>query len=294
MQELLRRFLQHEFLERGLAENSIAAYRNDLVDALDYFTERGLGQPGNIERSHILDYLEECQAAGLETASLARRLVSIRMFFRYLARENLISHDVTDVMQAPRVWRLLPELLDHGEVDRLLRVFRGKSPLERRNRAMLEVLYACGIRATELASLSLEGLHLDEHYLRVVGKGDKERIVPIGRPARRALLAYLEVRPLLDRTERAKQVFLSRTGQPLTRARIWQLVVEAGQRAGIRKHIHPHLLRHSFASHLLDGNADLRVIQEMLGHADIATTQIYTHVDRTRLRDIHRRFHPRA
>jgi integrase/recombinase XerD len=294
MQAHLQRFLEHEFIERGLAENSIAAYRNDLVDALDYFVERGLETPADVRREHILDYLEECQAAGLETTSLARRLVSIRMFFRHLAREGVVAHDVTDVMQAPRVWQLLPDLLDHAEVDRLLRVFRGRSPLEKRNRAILEVLYACGIRATELATLRLDGLHLDEHYIRVIGKGDKERIVPIGRPARRTLAAYLETRPLLDRTGRGETVFLSRNGQPLTRARVWQIVVEAGQRAGITRHIHPHLLRHSFASHLLDGDADLRVIQEMLGHANISTTQIYTHVDRKRLHDIHRRFHPRA
>jgi integrase/recombinase XerD len=294
MHELLRRFLQHEFLERGLAENSIKAYRSDLEDALDYFVGHGLDTPDRIHREHILDYLEECQDCGLETASLARRLVSIRMLFRYLAREGIIAHDVTDVMQAPRVWRLLPEMLDHREVDRLLHVFRGKDPLEKRNRAILEVLYACGLRATELVTLRLDGLRLDEHLIRAIGKGDKERIVPIGRPARRVLKSYLAVRPLLDRTERAEEVFLSRTGRPLTRARVWQLVKEAGQRAGIKKPIYPHLLRHSFASHLLAGNADLRVIQEMLGHADIATTQIYTHVDRSRLRQIHRQFHPRA
>jgi integrase/recombinase XerD len=294
MQELLRRFLQHEFLERGLAENSIQAYRSDLEDALDYFAGRGLEKPGAIQRDHILDYLEECQSCGLETASLARRLVSIRMFFRYLAREGLIQHDVTDVMQAPRVWRMLPEMLTHQEVDRLLGVFRGKKPLEKRNRAILEVLYACGLRATEIVNLRLDGLRLDEHIIRVIGKGDKERIVPIGRPARRVLKSYLAVRPILDRTERAEQVFLSRNGLPLTRARIWQLVQEAGRLADIQKRIYPHLLRHSFASHLLEGNADLRVIQEMLGHADIATTQIYTHVDRRRLHQVHRQFHPRA
>ena len=294
MHELLRLFLQHEFLERGLAENSIAAYRSDLEDALDYFIERGIHHPGTIRREHILDYLEECQACGLETASLARRLVAIRMFCRYLVREKQIDHDVTDVMQGPRVWQLLPDMLTHKEIDLLLRVFRGKNPLEKRNRAMLEVLYACGLRATELITLRLDGLQLAEHLVRVIGKGDKERIVPIGRPARRVLTAYLAVRSLLDRTGRAEEVFLSRTGRRLTRARIWQLVREAGQRAGIQKRIYPHLLRHSFASHLLEGDADLRVIQEMLGHADIATTQIYTHVDRARLHDIHRRFHPRA
>ena len=294
MHDLLRQFLQHEFLERGLAESSIAAYRSDLEDAFDYFLGCGLDHPAAISRDHILDYLEECQSCGLETASIARRLVSIRMFFRYLLREKILARDVTDVMQVPRVWQILPDMLSHKEVEQLLGVFRGKDPLEKRNRAILEVLYACGLRATELASLRLDGLRLEEHLIRVIGKGDKERIVPIGRPARRVLVAYLAVRPVLDRTERAEEVFLSRNGRPLTRARIWQLVQEAGVRAGIRKRIYPHLLRHSFASHLLEGNADLRVIQEMLGHADISTTQIYTHVDRSRLQDIHRRFHPRA
>lgn len=282
-------------LERGLSPNSVMAYCSDLEDFLDYLERRGGREPEDVTRDDILDYLETCLDAGLEPSSIARRLISIKVFFRYLVQERVLARDITDVMEGPRLGRVLPGFLNAAEVQKLLAVFKGRETLERRNRALMEVLYACGLRVSELAALRVDWLHLETGYLRVVGKGGRERIVPIGRPAQRVLISYLHaVRPLLDTTERAVEVFLSVRGRPLTRERIWGIVKEAGKRAGIRKRIYPHMLRHSFATHLLAGGADLRVIQELLGHADIATTQIYTHVERGRLANVHRQFHPRA
>lgn len=295
MRQWIDDFLGFAKLERGLADNSIQAYANDLRHFEEYLCARGKTAPENITRDQIIDFLEDCQANGLAVASIARRLVSIKVFFRYLVGERVLRHDITDVMDSPRVWKVLPGLLSTDEIKRLLNVFKGKNKLEQRNRAIMETFYASGLRVSELAVLRLDGLKLDDGFLRVIGKGNKERIVPIGRPAREVLAGYLRTaRPLLDKTEKAVEVFLSVNGRPLTRARIWGIVKEAALRAGIRKNLYPHMLRHSFASHLLAGGADLRVIQEMLGHADIATTQIYTHVDGNRLTEIHRTFHPRA
>ncbi len=295
MKDLIEEFLGFAELEQGLAPNSVQAYGNDLRRFDEFMAGQGASRIEQVTRAGIVDFLEACQHEGLAVASIARRLVAIKVFFRYLAGRGVLKHDITDVMDAPRLWKILPGMLSPREIERLLKVFKGKDKLEQRNRAMMETFYASGLRVSELASLRVDGLKLDDGFLRVIGKGNKERIVPIGRPARKVLGHYLlEVRPLLDKTERAIEVFLSVNGKALTRARIWAIVKEGAQRAGIRKNIYPHMLRHSFASHLLSGGADLRVIQEMLGHADIATTQIYTHVDRSRLSRAHQLFHPRA
>jgi len=295
VQRLLDEFLSYIALERGLSPLTVAAYGADLRGFAEHLQRQGLEDPQRLRREHILDYLETGQAAGLGTATTARRLVAIRVFFRYLLRERVIACDPTEVMDSPRLNRLLPGLLSQAEIEALLAAYRGSDRLECRNRAILETFYATGMRVSELAALRTDGLHLPEGYLRVVGKGDKERVVPVGAPACRALGEYLSSsRPLLDTSGRALQVFLSWRGRPLTRDRVWAIVREAARRAGLRRAVHPHMLRHSFASHLLQGGADLRVIQEMLGHADISTTQIYTHVDRQRLAQVHRQFHPRA
>jgi integrase/recombinase XerD len=288
-------FLSYLALERGLSPHTVKAYGADLRGFAEHLQRQGLTDPEPLRREHILDYLEAGQTAGLETATTARRLVAIRVFFRYLVQERVIRNDPTEVMDSPRLTRLLPGLLSRGEVEALLAAYRGRDRLECRNRAIMETFYATGMRVSELAALRTDGLRLAEGYVRVIGKGRKERLVPVGLPACRALSEYLaDARPLLDRSGRALEVFLSCRGRPLTRDRVWAIVRDAARRAGIRRAVHPHLLRHSFASHLLEGGADLRVIQELLGHADIATTQIYTHVDRQRLAQVHRQFHPRA
>ncbi len=297
MRAAIEQFIAYAALERGLADSTIAAYVHD-IEALAAFCESaGIPIPARITRDALLDFLEDSQLHGLGPASLARRLVAVKVFFRFLSREKLVERNPAEIMEGPRLWHVLPDLLSVPEIDALLKAFplRAKEPLVRRNRTILETFYATGLRVSELAGLRLDGVRLDEKLVRVVGKGDKERLVPLGGPAVRALRSYrAEVRPVLDRRGGSPYLFLSVRGRRLTRERIWAIVKEAARRAGIHKNVYPHMLRHSFASHLLAGGADLRVIQEMLGHADIATTQVYTHVDRGRLARVHRQFHPRA
>ena len=299
MEGWLEQFIGYATLERGLAEATLQAYVHDLREFLRFVEENcGRMEPAQVAREDILQFLEDGRhRLGLESASLARRLVAIKVFFRYLLYERAVERDVTDVMEGPRLWRTLPDFLSRQEVDAMLRAFRGRDLLVRRNRAIIEVMYATGVRVGELVDLRADGLRFDEGFARVIGKGDKERIVPLGRPARRILQGYLcEVRPQLQRAGGGSvpQLFLSCRGRALTRAWVWRIVKLAAAEAGIRKNVYPHMLRHSFASHLLAGGADLRVIQEMLGHADIATTQIYTHVDSSRLLAVHNRYHPRS
>ena len=294
----LQHFLQYLTLERGLASNSISAYRTDLEDLNRALQERNIHRYSDVSRNLLLDYLGECRENGLESTTIARRLVAIRLLFRFLYNEGLLQQNVTEVMDSPKLWMLLPDFLSESEVTALLRAFsmHSENPLEVRNRTILEVLYSSGLRVSEVASLPLDAVDYDTEMVRVTGKGQKTRLIPIGKPALRALRFYLaEIRPLLaEKNPRAVPIFLSHTGKRLDRERIWGIVKEAALLAGIQKNVHPHTLRHSFASHLLANGADLRVIQEMLGHSDIGTTEIYTHVDQDRLTSIHRKFHPRG
>ena len=295
MRTSLQNFCEDLVLERGLSANTVAAYSSDLNLFLEFLEEQGIDQAGQVKRDHLLDFLEQGKAAGCETTTLARRLVAMRVFFRYLVREKVVPGDITEVMDSPRLWKIVPDFLSPAEVDVLLGAFKGRSALELRNRALLEVLYASGLRVSELTSLRLDGVDFEQGVLRVRGKGSRERLVPFGKSAARSLKRYLESgRPALDPEGHAVTMFVSKSAQVLTRARIWVLVKEAALRAGISKNLYPHMLRHSFATHLLANGADLRVIQEMLGHADIATTQIYTHADTSKLTQTHQRFHPRA
>lgn len=301
MREWLEQFIGYAALERGLAENSIRAYLSDLNDFADFLDQHGgPANPASISRDDILDFIEYGKLkCSLEPATLARRLIAIKIFFRYLLYERVVSYDITDVMEGPRLWQSLPDFLSRNEVDAMLTAFRGRDILTRRNQAIIELLYATGMRAGEVADLRVDDLRFDEEIIKITGKGNKQRIVPVGRPARKIIHAYLgEVRPELENSrnggQRATALFLSRTGRSLTRARLWQIVKLAARLGKIDKNVYPHMLRHSFASHLLAGGADLRVIQEMLGHADISTTQVYTHVEREGLVGAHRRFHPRG
>lgn len=297
MEQFLSQFAGYLGIERGCGKNTVDAYSSDLADFIHFLKERGVASFESVDRDRIADYLESCKDRGLESSSIARRLVAIKVFFRYLHREKVLASDPADIMNSPRIWRILPDFLTLAEVDSLIGVFpdRAKDPLAIRNRAILELLYSCGLRVSECASLRYGSIRFDEGILRVFGKGAKERIVPLGRSALKALKNYQEnARPKLLKTASAPFLFLSNRGRGIDRERIWQVVKEAARLAGIRKEIHPHTLRHSFASHLLENGADLRVIQEMLGHSDISTTQIYTHVNQKRLLQIHKQFHPRA
>ena len=297
MRKILEHFTGYLALERGLSENSTHAYYSDLDSFILYLQENRVFSFEEVTRDHVLDFLSLCKDQELESATIARRLVAIKVFFRYLLQEKVLEHNVTDIMDSPKLWRILPEFMTGDEVSAFLRAFSAKSkdPLEFRNRCMMEVLYSCGLRVSEMANLKLGNIVFDENILRVLGKGSKERIVPVGKIAMQFISKYLkDCRPQLLKNAAIPYLFLSNNGRKLDRERIWMVVKEAAVRAGISKDIHPHTLRHSFASHLLENGADLRAIQEMLGHADISTTQIYTHVSAKRLLSIHKKFHPRA
>ena len=297
MDKILQHFCGYLLMERGLSRNSISAYRCDLADFIAYLKKYGKTDFSEVTRDNIIDFLGEHKENGMEPASLARRLVAIKVFFRYLAQEKFVPENITSVMDSPKLWRILPEFMSSREVEALMNVYavNAKDFLAIRNRAILEVLYACGLRVSEVASLNVSSVNAENGVIRVLGKGSKERIVPVGHLAVQALRRYLtKSRPNLLRSPDEPTLFLSQRGRKLNRERIWAIIKETALQAGIMKNIHPHTLRHSFASHLLENGADLRVIQEMLGHADIATTQIYTHVDQRQLLAVHKKFHPRS
>jgi integrase/recombinase XerD len=297
MERTIEHFKGFLAMEKGLSPNSVAAYSTDLLDFIHAMREQGINKYGEITRENILDYLSDCRMKGYESTTIARRLVAVKVFFRYLFQEKIISEDITDVMDSPKLWRMLPDFLSFNEINSLLEVYtsKGKDPLTFRNRTILELIYACGLRVSETAKLKKENILFEQALLRVTGKGNKERLIPAGKTALKFLKKYLdEIRPLLKPHEEDSTVFISKNGKPLNRERIWAIVKEAARKAGITKNIYPHTLRHSFASHLLENGADLRIIQEMLGHADISTTQIYTHIDQNRLLTVHKKFHPRA
>jgi integrase/recombinase XerD len=296
LQAEIKAFGTHSTLDRGLAPNSIAAYQSDLRLFAEFLELHGVTAWHRVRRDDILDFLDDCKLSDQAPSTLARRLVTIKIFFRFMASEKMIEQDVTEVMDGPRLWRILPDFLSEAEVKKLLAVFhRAADPLTQRNRTMLEMMYASGLRVSELIGLRIDEVLFEQSVLRVTGKGDKTRIVPFGREAEKHLRVYLkQVRPGLIKGENPPEVFVSKSGRALTRARVWKIVKDAARDAGIRKNIYPHALRHSFASHLLSNGADLRVIQELLGHADISTTQIYTHVETERLAQVHKAFHPRG
>lgn len=289
----LRTFLVHLASERGLAANSLLAYRRDLEDVERFMHERGR-TPVNAEADDYRLYLQHQTRIGQSTRTVARRLAAIRVFLRFLPT---LGHDRANVLQQlerPKPEQSLPKILSRSQVNQLIAAPNPKSILFARDVAILELLYACGLRATELCELGLRDVNLQVGCVRVLGKGNKERMVPIGQAGVEASQRYLqECRPKLDK-RRSDRFFLSRTGQPLERVGLWMLVEKYGRKSGLLKSISPHTLRHCFATHLIGGGADLRVVQELLGHSDIATTQIYTHVDQDRLKAIHGKFHPRA
>lgn len=295
MSALIEMFLDYIILERGLSERTREAYAADLFGFAAFMAERGVSSPGAVERDHVIDFLMAERERGLSVNSISRRLVAIKVFFAYLQREGLLARNVTDVMESPRLWKVLPGLLTMREVERLLAAPQGDSQGAVRDRAMLELFYATGMRVSELCDLKMDDVHFEEGYVRCFGKGSKMRVVPFGSSSHAALERYLlTVRPKLEKAGPSRYVFLTVRGTAFTRQRLWQIVREYTRRACIDKTVSPHTLRHSFASHLLSNGAPLRVIQEMLGHADIATTQIYTHVDQQRLKAVHHQFHPRA
>jgi len=287
-------FLNYAQVERGLAANTIAAYRRDLQKFAVFCEPRRLAA-SSVERKHVVDFLGKLYQQGLDSRSVARQLVTLRNFFRFLAQENVVRHDPVEHIESPRVWKRLPKFLTLEEVEKLLATAETTTPLGLRDRAMLEVLYATGLRVSELVKLKVADLQLDAGIVRCLGKGNKERVVPLGRKSIASLEDYLRRgRPALTKRRTTPYLFVSRRGGAMTRQNFWMLLRQRARAAGVRAHLSPHTLRHSFATHLLERGADLRAVQMLLGHADISTTQIYTHVAQERLRQVYRTHHPRA
>jgi integrase/recombinase XerD len=289
-------FIRFLATERGLSDNYQLSTRRSLTEFAEWCSAaRQITAAGDVTQCVISEYLATRKKGGLAASSIKLIVVALKIFFRFLSGKGAVERDPTETLTLPRIERFLPETLNELQVEQLIESIETKHPLGLRDRAIVELLYASGLRISELANARLENLNFEERILRVTGKGNKMRLVPVGRKACAALTAYIsEERPTLVKPRSGSEIFLSSRGTKLTTVRIWQIVKERARRSGLEANIYPHLLRHSFATHLLSNGADLRIIQEMLGHADISTTQIYTHVDQQRLKAVHRKFHPRA
>lgn len=295
MRALLEEFLTYLSVEKGLSRNTILAYRTDLAHFIDKVEARGRKDPDEVKRQDITEYMLSLKDRGISSNSISRALVAIKMFYRFLVQERLAKDDVAGILESPKLVRPLPNVLNIAEVDKLIAAPDTNDRIGIRDKAALELMYASGMRVSEIVGLTMDGLNLDIGYIKCRGKGDKERVVPIGRSAREALAKYIDsVRSKLARGKDERHVFVSRLGKGLSRQSFWKMIKANAARAMIKKDITPHTLRHSFATHLLERGADLRVVQEMLGHADISTTQLYTHINKDRLKSIHKQFHPRA
>jgi len=293
--ELIDQFLNYLLVEKGLARTTLESYSRDLLRFADFMEQNGHSEVSADDTPLLLKHLIQLRSEGLGARSRARHLVALRGFYRFLVQEKLLALDPAKLLDLPKTTLKLPDVLGVAEVQRLLNSPDTRTPQGIRDSAMLEVLYAAGLRVSELVRLKIQDVHLDAGFVRVFGKGSKERIVPIGQYARQKILFYLEhARGRLVRDHASPYLFLARAGRPMTRQGFWKLLRQHASKAGLLKKVTPHSLRHSFASHLLEGGADLRAVQLMLGHADISTTQIYTHVTKDRLRELHKKFHPRG
>jgi len=296
MEQAIDSFIRFLAVERGLSENYQLSTQRSLSEFAQWCAaKKKIDHPCSVTLPVISEYLADRKRAGLSASSIKLIVVAMKIFFRFLAGKGEVERDPAEALALPRIERYLPETLNELQVEQLLEKINTKVPHGLRDRAMIELLYASGLRTSELANARLENFSFEERVMRVTGKGNKTRIVPVGRKACEALAAYLSTeRPKFVKRRSSSEIFLSERGTKLTTARIWQIVKKHARHSGLEKNIYPHLLRHSFATHLLGNGADLRIIQEMLGHADISTTQVYTHVDQQRLKAVHRQFHPRA
>ncbi len=291
--DYFQEFLIYLVVEKGLAANTIESYRHDLDRFRKYLEKKGR-ELTEVERLDLVDYLKELYSSGYKPASIARGVASLRSFFRFLAADGHIRQDPAELLESPKRWQRLPKYLRPDEVDRLLAQADPATPEGLRDKAMLELLYATGLRVSELVKVKVQDLNLQIGYMSCLGKGSKERIIPVGNQARDWILKYIREGRNLLLKEPEPYLFLNRQGKPLTRQGFWKMIKRYGLKAGIAKNITPHLLRHSFATHLLERGADLRSLQLMLGHADISTTQIYTFVTQSRLKEIYKKYHPRS
>jgi integrase/recombinase XerD len=291
----VERFDDFIALEQGASVQTSKAYKLDIARFVTYARVKGAASPTDIGAKSLREYVYHLKDLGLAPASIRRNVSAVRSYFKFLLGEGHVVRDPSERLETPKRWRTLPEVLGVEEIEKLLAAPSLDEPLAFRDRAMLELAYGAGLRVSEWISLGVRDVMLQDHLVRVFGKGAKERLVPIGRRAIGAIAIYLrELRPSLERGEGKGALFLNARGRPLSRMGAWKILRKYVDQAGITKPVSPHTLRHSFATHLLEGGADLRAVQEMLGHVDISTTQIYTHIDREYLRSVHKQFHPRA
>jgi integrase/recombinase XerD len=296
IEDYFQLYINYLQFEKNLSENSISASKIDLQRYIDYLKAQGIERPEEINENHIRRLLQLLTRLDLAAASIARNLSSIKSFHLFLLSENVTAINPTEHVKSPKIRRRLPSVLSFEEIELLLAQINIKQVFSLRDRAMIELLYACGLRISELLKLPLREIYFEEEIVRILGKGSKERLVPVSRRCLYWIKQYLELsRPYLDRYQRSNgMTFLNARGSAMSRMGFWKILKDLVIKSGIKKEVHPHTFRHSFATHLLEGGADLRAVQEMLGHADISTTQIYTHLDRSYLKQVYQKYHPRA
>jgi integrase/recombinase XerD len=296
MNEYLQQYLTYLRFEKNLAENTIHSYQNDLNRYLIFLNSQDIQRPEQIKDRHVRRLMQMLSELGLSASSLARNLSAIRSFHKFLLTEDISDNDPCQHIDGPKIRRYLPDVLSFPEIEKIFSSISTGRPLGLRDRAMIELLYASGLRISELLQLPLREIYFKEGFVRIIGKGSKERLVPTSERALHWIRRYLDqARPVLDKRRGSAGIaFLNLRGKPLSRMGFWKILQGYVRTSGIKKAVHPHTFRHSFATHLLEGGADLRAVQEMLGHADISTTQIYTHLDRSYLKQVYQQFHPRA
>ncbi len=294
MKEFIVEFMNYISVERGLAKNTLLAYQRDLVKYTDYLSLQGIKNASQVKREQVSNFMFDLKKHEMSATSIARNLAAVKMFHRFLVRENLAKDDPTTLVDTPKLWKRVPSVLTQLEIEAMIAAASGKKIQEIRDYAILEMFYGSGLRVSELSDLKITSVNDEGGFVRAIGKGSKERIIPLGKKAREAIQRYLErSRPKLAKGQANDVLFLSRLGKKISRQSLWAVIKFYAHKANIKKIIKPHTLRHTFATHLLEHGADLRSVQEMLGHADISTTQIYTHVDKERLKTVHKQFHPR-
>jgi len=295
MRDLLDRYYSHLLIEKGAASNTMEAYGRDLNRYVSFLENKGLKDARSVIPKTVVEFLVQIKGEGLSANSMNRSLAALRGFYKFLLQEKVLDESPLANIELAKVWMRLPDTVSKEEMNLILSQPGDQTASALRDSAMLELLYATGLRVSELASLTMNSINWQVGFLVVMGKGSKERVVPIGKTAYDSVRRYVdEARPKLVKSKTTDVLFLNRFGGAFTRQGLWKIIVHYAQKAGLQKNVHPHTFRHSFASHLLEGGADLRAVQVMLGHADISTTQIYTHITKDRLKEIHRKFHPRG
>tara|TARA_B100000927_G_scaffold260880_1_gene230735 strand:+ start:57 stop:944 length:888 start_codon:yes stop_codon:yes gene_type:complete len=295
MNGLVENFLDFISYEKGLSKNTQLSYKNDLLKFINYLYQKNFANFNSLKRNDIRDYLFKLKSDGLKSSSIARQIVSIKKFFEYLLNEGLISEDPSALINSPKKWKTIPETLSVNEVSSLLSYISNIKKYRHafRDKVIIELAYACGLRVSEIVNLQINSIYFEESYIQVTGKGQKDRLIPVNKTTLSMIDEYINT----ERTKFSSNsnfLFISQHKKPLTRQRIWQIIKLHIRNAGIIKNVSPHTLRHSFATHILENGGSLRAIQEMLGHSNISTTEIYTHIEKNRLKNIHEKFHPRA